>query len=332
MKTLKEFIVEKKEFPLTTLELIALFSAIKQSAEMIQQYLSKTVGFNLIDMITTQNMITRNIHGEQQMKLDLLANEKIKSALRAYGVVAGIASEEDDDIVIFKGRESAKYIVIVDPLDGSSNIDINIAVGTIFSVYRRLTPIGSKVITEDFLQPGNQQVAAGYILYGSSTILVFTVGCGVHVFTYDKSKGIFYLIKERISFPSHGKIYSINMGNYINFSLGIQRYLEFCHKETQNQRPYTLRYSGSLVADFHRNLLKGGIYLYPHTANYPQGKLRLMYECNPMALIAEQSGGKASNGTNRILDLNPIRIHQRSPLFIGNNHMVNEVEKCLRET
>ncbi|WWP00950.1 MAG: class 1 fructose-bisphosphatase [Candidatus Dasytiphilus stammeri] len=331
MKTLREFIFEKKDLPITTGELIALFSAIKQSAEMIQQYLSQTVGFNIIDMITNQNMITRNIHGEQQMKLDLLANEKIKGALRAYGVVAGLASEEDDDIVIFKGRESAKYIVIVDPLDGSSNIDINIAVGTIFSVYRRLTPIGSKVITEDFLQPGNQQIAAGYILYGSSTILVFTVGCGVHVFTYDKSKGIFYLINERISFPSHGNIYSINMGNYINFSLGIKRYMEFCQKNNPNQLPYTLRYSGSLVADFHRNLLKGGIYLYPHTINYPQGKLRLMYECNPMALIAEQSGGKASNGTNRILDLNPIRIHQRSPLFIGNNHMVNDVEKCLRE-
>ncbi|WWO99261.1 MAG: class 1 fructose-bisphosphatase [Candidatus Dasytiphilus stammeri] len=327
MKTLREFFVEKKHFSLTTGELMALFSAIKQSVEMIHQYLTKT-----FSIIATQNMITRNIHGEQQMKLDLLANEKIKIALKAYGVVAGLASEEDNEIVIFEGRESAKYIVLVDPLDGSSNIDINIAVGTIFSVYRRLTPIGSKVITEDFLQPGNQQVAAGYILYGSSTLLVFTVGCGVHVFTYDKSKGIFYLIKERISFPSHGNIYSINLGNYINFSLGIRKYLEFCQQEDQlTRRPYSLRYSGSLVADFHRNLLKGGIYLYPNTLNYPQGKLRLMYECNPMALIAEQSGGKASNGTHRILDLNPIRIHQRSPLFIGNNHMVNDVEKYLRE-
>ncbi|WWP01616.1 MAG: class 1 fructose-bisphosphatase [Candidatus Dasytiphilus stammeri] len=329
MKTLREFIVEKKTFNITTGELMALFSAIKQSVEMIHQYLTQTFG---IEMITTQNMITRNIHGEQQMKLDLLANEKIKIALQAYDVIAGFASEEDDDIVIFEGRESAKYIVFVDPLDGSSNIDINIAVGTIFSVYRRLTPIGSKVITEDFLQPGNQQVAAGYILYGSSTLLVFTVGCGVHVFTYDKSKGIFYLIKEQISFPSYGNIYSINLGNYINFSLGIKKYLEFCQEEDQlTRRPYSLRYSGSLVADFHRNLLKGGIYLYPNTLNYPQGKLRLMYECNPMALIAEQSGGKASNGTHRILDLHPIRIHQKSPLFIGNDHMVNDVEKYLQE-
>ncbi|WWO97832.1 MAG: class 1 fructose-bisphosphatase [Candidatus Dasytiphilus stammeri] len=330
MKTLREFIVEKNDLPVTTGELMALFSAIKQSVEMIHQYLSKT--FGIVDMRTNQNMITKNIHGEQQMKLDLLANENIKIALRAYGVVAGLASEEDENIVIFEGRESAKYIVLVDPLDGSSNIDINIAVGTIFSVYRRLTPIGSKLITEDFLQPGNQQLAAGYILYGSSTLLVFTVGCGVHIFTYDKSKRIFYLIKERISFPSHGNIYSINLGNYINFSLGIQKYLNFCQKKDQlTRRPYSLRYSGSLVADFHRNLLKGGIYLYPNTVNYPQGKLRLMYECNPMALIAEQSGGKASNGTHRILDVNPIRIHQRSPLFIGNNHMVNDVEKYLRK-
>jgi fructose-1,6-bisphosphatase I len=220
----------------------------------------------------------------------------------------------------------------MDPLDGSSNIDVNVSVGTIFSIYRRITPPGTPVTEEDFLQPGSQQVAAGYVVYGSSTMLVYTTGCGVHAFTYDPSLGVFCLSAEKMAFPEKGYTYSINEGNYIRFPQGVKKYLKFCQEEDQlTHRPYTSRYIGSLVADFHRNLLKGGIYLYPSTASHPQGKLRLLYECNPMAFLAEQAGGKASDGKNRILDLVPETLHQRSPFFVGNTDMVDDTERFLRE-
>jgi fructose-1,6-bisphosphatase I len=230
----------------------------------------------------------------------------LKAALRARDIVAGIASEEEDEIVVFEGCEHAKYVVLMDPLDGSSNIDVNVSVGTIFSIYRRITPVGTPVTEEDFLQPGNKQVAAGYVVYGSSTMLVYTTGCGVHAFTYDPSLGVFCLCQERMRFPEKGNTYSINEGNYIKFPLGVKKYIKYCQEEDKaTQRPYTSRYIGSLVADFHRNLLKGGIYLYPSTASHPDGKLRLLYECNPMAFLAEQAGGKASDGKERILDIIP---------------------------
>ena len=240
-----------------------------------------------------------NVQGEVQMKLDLYANEKLKAALKARGEVAGIASEEEDEIVIFDGEraENAKYVVLMDPLDGSSNIDVNVSVGTIFSIYRRITPVGTPVTEEDFLQPGSAQVAAGYVVYGSSTMLVYTTGYGVHAFTYDPSLGVFCLSHEKVRFPASGNMYSINEGNYIKFPLGVKKYIKYCQEQDEaTQRPYTSRYIGSLVADFHRNLLKGGIYIYPSTASHPQGKLRLLYECNPMAFLAEQAGGKASDG------------------------------------
>ncbi|OWR75302.1 fructose-bisphosphatase, partial [Klebsiella pneumoniae] len=196
---------------------------------------------------------------------------------------------------------------------------------------RRVTPVGTPVTEEDFLQPGNKQVAAGYVVYGSSTMLVYTTGCGVHAFTYDPSLGVFCLCQERMRFPEKGNTYSINEGNYIKFPQGVKKYIKYCQEEDKaTQRPYTSRYIGSLVADFHRNLLKGGIYLYPSTASHPEGKLRLLYECNPMAFLAEQAGGKASDGKERILDIIPESLHQRRSFFVGNNHMVEDVENFIK--
>ncbi|MFJ5366972.1 class 1 fructose-bisphosphatase [Pectobacterium punjabense] len=330
MKTLGEFIVEKQhDFSHATGELTALLSAIKLGAKIIHRDINKA---GLVDILGASGV--SNVQGEVQMKLDLYANEKLKAALKARGEVAGIASEEEDEIVIFEGdkAENAKYVVLMDPLDGSSNIDVNVSVGTIFSIYRRITPLGTSVTEADFLQPGSQQVAAGYIVYGSSTMLVYTTGHGVHAFTYDPSLGVFCLSHEKVCFPEKGNMYSINEGNYIKFPVGVKKYIKYCQEQDEEtQRPYTSRYIGSLVADFHRNLLKGGIYLYPSTASYPKGKLRLLYECNPMAFLAEQAGGKASDGKNRILDITPEKLHQRSPFFVGTESMVDDVERFIRD-
>lgn len=330
MKTLGEFIVEKQQdFPHATGELTAILSAIKLGAKIIHRDINKA---GLVDIIGASGV--ENIQGEVQMKLDLYANEKLKAALKARGEVAGIASEEEDDIVIFEGdrANNAKYVVLMDPLDGSSNIDVNVSVGTIFSIYRRITPSGTPVTREDFLQPGNRQVAAGYVVYGSSTMLVYTTGNGVHAFTYDPSLGVFCLSHERLRFPHNGNMYSINEGNYIKFPLGVKKYIKYCQEQdSETQRPYTSRYIGSLVADFHRNLLKGGIYIYPSTASHPQGKLRLLYECNPMSFLAEQAGGKASDGFRRILDIEPDHLHQRCPFFVGSSAMVDDAEHFMHQ-
>ncbi|MEI4259729.1 MAG: class 1 fructose-bisphosphatase [Candidatus Dasytiphilus stammeri] len=328
MKTLGEFIVEKQSSFPNCSELLALISAIKLSAKIINRDINKA---GLVDISEVTGM--KNVHGETQIKLDLFANEKLKTALvkRAGGNVAGVATEEDEEFVIFHGRENGKYIVLLDPLDGSSNIDVNISVGTIFSIYHRLTSPGLPVIKNDFLQPGTKQVAAGYIVYGSSTMMVLTTGNGVHAFTYDPSVGVFFLSQQDIKFPEESLIYSINEGNYLNFSIGVKKYLHYCKEiDPVTKRPYTARYIGSLVADFHRNLLKGGIYIYPSTNVFPNGKLRLLYECNPIALLAEQAGGKASDGKNRILDLKPTLLHQRSPLLVGNTKMVEDLEYFIR--
>ena len=330
MKTLGEFIVEKQQdFPHATGELTALLSAIKLGAKIIHRDINKA---GLVDILGASG--AENVQGEVQMKLDLYANEKLKAALKARGEVAGIASEEEDDIVIFEGdrANNGKYVVLMDPLDGSSNIDVNVSVGTIFSIYRRITPIGQPVTEEDFLQPGNRQVAAGYVVYGSSTMLVYTTGNGVHAFTYDTSLGVFCLSHERVRFPEKGNMYSINEGNYIKFPLGVKKYIKYCQEQDEaTQRPYTSRYIGSLVADFHRNLLKGGIYIYPSTASHPSGKLRLLYECNPMAFLAEQAGGKATDGFRRILDIAPEKLHQRAPFFVGTSSMVEDAERFMSD-
>ena len=286
----------------------------------------------------TNNIIgnsgVENVQGEAQMKLDLFAHNTMKQALMSREEVAGFASEEEENFIAFdteRGR-NAKYVILTDPLDGSSNIDVNVAVGTIFSIYRRVSPIGTPVTLEDFMQPGNRQVAAGYIVYGSSTMLVYTTGNGVNGFTYDPSLGVFCLSHENIKIPQTGKIYSINEGQYLKFPMGVKKYLKYCQEEDkETQRPYTSRYIGSLVSDFHRNMLKGGIYIYPSATNYPNGKLRLLYEGNPMAFLAEQAGGVASDGYNRILDIKPTTLHQRVPLFIGSKEMVKKAEQLMRD-
>ncbi|WWO99950.1 MAG: class 1 fructose-bisphosphatase [Candidatus Dasytiphilus stammeri] len=328
MKSIEEFFLEEGQNLILSIEieeLIDLLSGIKKSAKNIYHYLSQGKLFGLSEV--TQN---ENIHGEIQLKFDILANDIIKAAMKqlSSGCIAAIVTEEDKEFLVLHEGKKSKYIMFIDPIDGSSNIKNNISIGTIFSIYQRISPIGSKITQHDFLQPGNQQIAAGYIIYGFATLLVLTIGCGVYIFVYNPLNDIWYINRKNIKFPKKGYIYSINDGNYSDFPLGIQKYIQFCH----NQGSYTLRYTGSLVADFHRNLLQGGIYIYPKNNQHPQGKLRLLYECNPMAFIAEQAGGKASDGASSILDINPITLHQCCPLFIGNREMVNEIEYFLKKS
>lgn len=328
MQTLSEFVIEKQhQFPHATGELTALLAAIKLSAKLINREINKS---GLMDNLGKTDFV--NVQGEAQTTLDVYANEVLKNALEARQLVAGIASEEDEGLVIFENKESqeGKYVVLMDPLDGSSNIDVNVSVGTIFSIYHRVTPIGERIQEIDFLQPGRAQVAAGYVIYGSSTMLVYTTGHGVNGFTYDPSIGEFCLSHPDMQFPKKGNMYSINEGFYLKFPQGVKKYLKYCQEE-KDDRPYTSRYIGSLVADFHRNLLKGGIYIYPETTQYPTGKLRLLYECNPMAFIAEQAGGKASNGKQAILDIKPSQLHERMPFYVGVSHMVSDCEAFLEE-
>jgi fructose-1,6-bisphosphatase I len=273
----------------------------------------------------------QNIQGEDQQKLDVYANEVFIQTLINREIVCGIGSEENDDFITVAGSDKShnnKYIVLMDPLDGSSNIDVNVSVGTIFSVFRRITPVGTPVTLEDFLQPGINQVAAGYVIYGTSTMLVYTTGHGVNGFTLNPAIGTFYLSHPNMKYPDKGNIYSINEGNYVHFPQGVKDYIKYCQLE-EADRPYTSRYIGSLVSDFHRNIIKGGIYLYPTTSKTPSGKLRLLYECNPMAFIAEQAGGMASNGFDRIMEIQPSALHQRVPFFCGNKEMVEKAEECM---
>jgi fructose-1,6-bisphosphatase I len=330
MITMGEFIVKKQaDYPTATGELTSLLSSIRLAAKVVNREINKA---GLADIIGS--MGAENVQGEVQQKLDVYANERFKAALEARGEVCGMASEEEEDFVAFDSplSKNSKYVVLIDPLDGSSNIDVNVSVGTIFSIYRRLSPQGSPVTLEDFLQPGNRQVAAGYVVYGSSTMLVYTTGFGVNGFTYDPSIGCFCLSHENIRIPEEGKIYSINEGNYIKFPDGVKKYLKYCQERDEaTHRPYTSRYIGSLVSDFHRNLLKGGIYIYPSGTNSPNGKLRLLYECNPMAFLVEQAGGKASDGFGRIMDIQPTALHQRTPYFVGSTKMVERAEAFMRE-
>ncbi|SJN57674.1 Fructose-1,6-bisphosphatase class 1 [Vibrio ruber DSM 16370] len=328
MRTLGEFIVEKQtDFPHASGELSSLLASIRLAAKIVNREINKA---GLVDI--TGAVGTENIQGEDQQKLDVYANEKFKAALEARDQVCGVASEEEDEAIIFNKElnKNAKYVVLMDPLDGSTNIDVNVSVGTIFSIYHRVSPIGTTPTAEDFLQPGHKQVAAGYVIYGSSTMLVYTTGNGVNGFTYDPSLGTFCLSHENMMIPEDGRIYSINEGNYIRFPTGVKKYIKYCQENVpEDNRPYTSRYIGSLVADFHRNLLKGGIYLYPSTLSHPQGKLRLLYECNPMAFLMEQAGGIATDGINRILDLDPQELHQRVPFFVGSKNMVTKLQEFL---
>jgi fructose-1,6-bisphosphatase I len=327
-QTLGEFIIENEQaFPYSTGELSKLMNSIRLAAKVVNHEVNKA---GLVDIIGAAG--ENNIQGEAQQKLDIYANEKFIQTLTNREIVCGIASEENDDFITIEGKKDDnknKYVVLMDPLDGSSNIDVNVSVGTIFSIYRRKSKVGTPVTQEDFLQPGNEQVAAGYIVYGTSTMLVYTTGFGVNGFTLNPAIGTYYLSHPDMKYPEPGNIYSINEGNYAHFPQGVKDYLKYCQAEDGN-RPYTSRYIGSLVSDIHRNMIKGGIYIYPQNAHRPDGKLRLLYECNPMAFITEQAGGKASNGFERIMDIKPEALHQRVPFFCGNKGMVDKADEFMK--
>ncbi len=327
-KTLGEFIIENQtEFQYSTGELSKLINALRLAAKVVNHEVNKA---GLVDILGAAG--DTNIQGENQQKLDVLANEKFIQTLKNREIVCGIASEEEDDYISINSQDKNhqnKYVVLIDPLDGSSNIDVNVSVGTIFSIYHRVTPIGTPVTMEDFLQPGKNQVAAGYIIYGTSTMLVYTTGHGVNGFTLNPAIGTFYLSHPNMQFPETGKIYSVNEGNYIHFPQGVKDYIKYCQKE-EDDRPYTSRYIGSLVSDFHRNMIKGGIYMYPKSSKAHKGKLRLLYECNPMAFLAEQADGKASDGFQRIMDIQPTELHERVPFFCGSKRMVEKAEEFMK--
>jgi fructose-1,6-bisphosphatase I len=329
VQTLGEFVIDHQdEFKYATGELSRILSAIRLATKIVNNHVNMA---GLTDILG--EMGEDNVQGERQQKLDVFANETFINTLSQREVVCGIASEENEDFITIhssKNHDYSKYVVLIDPLDGSSNIDVNVSVGTIFSIYRRITPIGSPVSIEDFLQPGHLQVAAGYVVYGTSTLLVYTTGSGVNGFTLNPGIGVFFLSHPNMTIPEIGKIYSINEGNYAKFPDGVKKFLKYCQEEKED-RPYTSRYIGSLCSDFHRNLLKGGIYIYPSGTNSPNGKLRLLYECNPMAFIIEQAGGKASDGFKRILDIVPTELHQRVPFFCGSRDMMEKVEEFMKE-
>jgi fructose-1,6-bisphosphatase I len=326
-QTLGEYIIEnQKAFQYSSGELSRLISSIKLAAKVVNHEVNKA---GLVDILGAHG--ETNIQGEDQQKLDVYANEVFIDTLINREIVCGIASEEEDEFITVKGHNENhdnKYVVLMDPLDGSSNIDVNVSVGTIFSVFRRITPAGEPVSLKDFLQPGNKQVAAGYIVYGTSTMLVYTTGHGVNGFTLNPAIGTYYLSHPNMQFPETGKIYSVNEGNYIHFPLGVKKYIKYCQEE-QDDRPYTSRYIGSLVSDLHRNMIKGGIYMYPKSSKASKGKLRLLYECNPMAFIVEQAGGKASDGYQRIMDIQPKELHERVPFFCGSKKMVEKAEEFM---
>ncbi|MBL7930644.1 MAG: class 1 fructose-bisphosphatase [Bacteroidia bacterium] len=322
VKTLGQFIIEKQaDFPFAKGELSRLLRDIGIAAKIVNREVNKA---GLVDILGETG--ETNIQGEQVKKLDVFANDQFISALKAGGEVCAIASEENDDIIPIDSEisKNARYVVAMDPLDGSSNIDVNVSVGTIFSIYRRVSLSGPGTL-EDFMQRGTEQVAAGYVIYGSSCMLVYTTGKGVNGFTLDPSIGEFCLSHPNLQTPKQGNIYSINEGNYLHFPDGVKKYLKYCQEEDKaTSRPYSSRYIGSGVADIHRNLIKGGVYIYPTTTKSPKGKLRLLYECNPLAFLIEQAGGKATTGGKRIMEVPITELHQRTPLFLGSAEMVDK--------
>ena len=310
-------------------ELIALLKDLKLAARQVSKELNSGALNGTLGELTG----SKNTHGEKVKKLDLIANNLFIKSLENGGNCCGLVSEENDKVIIFNNETSkkSKYLVLIDPLDGSSNIDVNVPVGTIFSVLKK--PANQRqTLTKDFLQEGTKQVAAGYIIYGSSTIYVLTVGKGVDAFTLDPVVQEFYLSYKNIKIPKKARMYSVNQGNFFQFSNGVQKYITWCEqKDSKTGRPYSLRYVGSMVADLHRSLLKGGLFIYSQAKGAPQGKLRLMYECNPMAFIIEQAGGLATDGKNDILNIKPKSIHQKSPIYIGSSDMVKNVCKFIKK-
>jgi fructose-1,6-bisphosphatase I len=328
--TLSEFIMQRqKDFPYATGELTSLLNDISIASKIVNRDVNRA---GLVDILGAKG--EKNIQGEDQQKLDVIADEAFINAFLSGGEVCGIASEENDDFVAFDNEQSknGKYVVLFDPLDGSSNIDVNVSIGTIFSIYRRLSPVGSLATKEDMLQKGTEQVAAGYVIFGSSTMLVYSTGKGVNGFTLDPSIGEFCLSHPDIKMPETGRMYSMNEGNLDRCDQGLKDYVQYCREDDPaTKRPYSGRYIGSLVADFHRNLLKGGIYIYPTTDNWKEGRLRLLYECNPLAFIAEQAGGLATDGHQRILEIEPKELHQRCGYFVGSKQMVEKAMSCLKD-
>ena len=325
IQTLDEFTIQQmRDFPKATGELSGLLRDIGLAAKRVHVEVNKA---GLVDILGDAG--TMNVQGEEVKKLDVFANNQFMGVLQHGISCAGVGSEEMDDIVVFDDEVSnkSKYVCLFDPLDGSSNIDVNVSIGTIFSVFRRVSELGKPATREDFLQPGTNQVAAGYVIYGSSTMLVYATRRGVNGFTLDQSIGEFTLSHPDIKCPDKGKIYSVNHGNFFQYDEKVKQYITACQKKDKSTGgPYTQRYIGSMVADVHRNLIKGGIFMYPGTTDKPKGKLRLLYECNPFAFIVEKAGGKATNGDIRILDVQPTELHQRTPLFIGSKLMMEELE------
>ena len=312
--TIERHILEQQKFfPEAHGELTDLLTDVAFAAKLVRR---EVVRAGLVDILGFAG--STNVQVEEVKKLDLFANEKIISAIGQHGRFAIMGSEENEGVIIPPKNESGSYALLFDPLDGSSNIDVNVSVGTIFSIFKLKGDDPGKASISDCLQHGYEQVAAGYVIYGSSVVMVYTTGHGVHGFTYDPTIGEFLLSHENIVTPKSGKYYSINEGSYAQFNEGTKRYLDYIKEEDKaTNRPYSTRYIGSLVADFHRNLLTGGIFIYPPTTKHTNGKLRLMYEANPLAFICEQAGGRATNGRDRILDIQPTELHQRTPLYIG---------------
>jgi fructose-1,6-bisphosphatase I len=315
-----QFLIDQqRKYPSATGEFTSLLSEIATAGKVLSREVNKA---GLIDILGYHGKL--NVHGEQVQILDQFANDTFIKILRHTGHLIGIASEEmDDPYQIPDAYPKGKYVFLMDPLDGSSNIDVNISIGSIFSIYHRKS-VGAHATMEDFLQKGRDQVCAGYIIYGSSTMMVYTTGFGVHGFTLDPSIGEFLLSHEDIRIPSRGPIYSINEGNSSLWDEGVACYVKQVKKEGKSAR-----YVGSLVADFHRNLLKGGIFLYPADAKNKNGKLRLLYEASPLAFIVEQAQGKGSNGHQPILDIVPEKLHQRVPLIIGSSEDVEAANACI---
>ncbi len=328
--TLSEFVMERQaDFPYASGDLTRLLSDIGIAGKIINHKVNKA---GLQDILGAAANI--NVQGETQMKMDVFSDETLLNAMRWGGQVAGAGSEENEKYFAFDQEhcKKAKYMILFDPLHGSSNIDVNVSIGTIFSIFRRKSSIGDLANVNDFLQKGDEQVAAGYIIYGSSTMLVYTTGHGVNGFTLQPSIGEFFLSHPNMKIPEDGAIYSMNEGNLNACEKGVQEYIAWCKEsDKKTNRPYSARYIGSLVADFHRNLIKGGIYIYPGTTKNKSGKLRMQYECNPLAFIVEQAGGKATDGHRRIMEIVPTDLHQRSPLFIGSKNMVEKVEALIKQ-
>lgn len=321
MMTLNRHLVEQERlYPQATGAFTSLLSDIALAAKVISHQVNKA---GLLDILGLAG--SRNVFGEDQQKLDVFANEAMIRSLRFGGTLCAMVSEEDEELIPIPDEfPRGKYVCCFDPLDGSSNIDVNVSIGTIFSIYRRITPEDAPGKLEDILQPGYSQLCAGYVVYGSSTMLVYTTGTGVHGFTLDPTYGSFVLSHPKIKTPSRGKIYSANESNFDNWEPGVQNYIRWAKKSTsENGGGMNSRYIGSLVADFHRNLLKGGVFLYPGDKKNPQGKLRLLYEANPLAFIVEQAGGKATDGQRRILDIQPDNLHQRISLILGSKDDVD---------